>query len=249
MGELLRVGIINLMPAAEAYEAMLLGAFAQHRIAPIWIRLRSHGYASSDAEHLARHYVSYERAGALDGLILTGAPVEELAFEQVRYFAELRAILEHARSHVPSTLGLCWGGMALAHLLGIGKRRYDRKLFGVYPLDEHGGCAQSRHAGLDQQALRAAVERGIVRVIAGDSIVESADRRYLIHLGHPEYTPARLRFEYERDRALGREDVGEPYGVGPHAPSTPLPHGYVFFARWLAQIACASSRTSAPELR
>ncbi len=244
----LRVGIINLMPSAEAYEPMLLeplgagGSWVQ----PVWIRLASHGYHSSDAAHLARYYRPFAEVGPLDGLILTGAPVEELPFEEVRYFAELRGLLE--RAELP-TLGLCWGGMALAYLLGIGKVVYPRKLFGVYALDRYGPCAQSRHAGLDPVQLATAQAHGQLRVLSGDTILESREHRYLMHLGHPEYTPARLRFEYLRDRAAGREDVEPPHGVGSDAAFSPLPHGYAFFAYWLAQIAAKGARTSATESR
>ncbi|HEX5656233.1 MAG TPA: homoserine O-succinyltransferase [Polyangiales bacterium] len=232
----LRVGVINLMPSAEAYEPMLLEPLGRsaHWVEPIWIRLASHGYQSSDAAHLARHYRSFDEAGALDGLILTGAPVEELPFAEVRYFAELQGLLERARTSIPSTVGLCWGGMALAQLLGVGKVRFARKLFGVYPLEGFGPCAQSRHAGLDLTQLGEAEAHGSVRVLAGDTLVESTDGRYLMHLGHPEYTPARLRFEYLRDRELGRADVDPPLAVEDDASPSPLPHGITFFANWLA---------------
>jgi homoserine O-succinyltransferase len=241
----LRVGIINLMPSAEAYEPVLLEPLGsgERWVEPVWIRLASHGYQSSDAAHLARFYRGIEHAGALDGLILTGAPVEELPFEEVRYFPELRGVLERARTTIPRTLGLCWGGMALAQLLGVGKVRFARKLFGVYALEGFGPCAQSRHAGLDPVQLGDAEVRGQVRVLAGDTIVESVDGRYLMHLGHPEYTPARLRFEYLRDRELGRGDVGQPHGVSGAPPASPLPHGYAFFADWLERVDRDSSWT------
>jgi homoserine O-succinyltransferase len=234
----LRVGIINLMPAVEGYEPMLLEPLGRGGpwVEPVWLRLASHGYQSSDAKHLARHYRQFDDAGALHGLILTGAPVEELPFEEVRYFEELRGLLECARGSIASTLGLCWGGMALAHLLGIAKVRFARKLFGVYPLAGYGPCAQSRHAGLDLAQLAEADRRGLVRVLSGDTLLESRDRRYLMHLGHPEYTPARLRFEYLRDRELGRADVDPPGDVGCDAADAPLPHGYSFFAHWLASL-------------
>jgi homoserine O-succinyltransferase len=235
----LRVGVINLMPFAERYEPMLLEPLAatEHWVEPVWIRLASHPSRSTDPAHRARYYRSFAEAGTLDGLILTGAPVEELPFEQVRYFSELLSLLEQARATIASTLGLCWGGMALAQLLGIAKVRFARKLFGVYPLEGYGPCPQSRHAGLDREQLEAAARSGAVRVLSGETILESGDRRYLMHLGHPEYTPARLRFEYERDRALGRADVAPPHGVAVDAASSPLPHGYEFFARWLAHVA------------
>ncbi|MDB4974237.1 MAG: metA [Myxococcaceae bacterium] len=255
----LRIGIINLMPEAEAYEPMLLTplGLAAYTVEPVWLRLDSHGYASSDLSHLTRFY---RRASAvlantrLDGLIVTGAPVEELPFEQVRYWSELRELLSHAQSTLRSTLGLCWGGMALAKLLGLEKHSFARKLFGVYPLtpvpSRHPllrgsapfACAQSRHSGIAEAILSAAEQARIVRLLAhspeaGHSIFESEDRRFLVHLGHPEYTPARLGFEYRRDRELGRSDVPLPAGVDLAQPAAaPLPHGRDFFAAWLAEL-------------
>jgi homoserine O-succinyltransferase len=227
-------------------------------VEPVWIRLHTHSYASSDLLHLERWYVPFERALAegLDGLLLTGAPVEELAYDDVRYWSELREILLVARASIASTLGLCWGGMALGKLLGIEKAGYPHKLFGVYPLARraHGRalfddasdslvCAQSRHAGIDDAALEAVERAGMVHLLAhsaegGYTIFESADRRYLAHLGHPEYAPARLAFEYQRDRRLGRADVAAPHEVDlEHAEAVALPHGRRFLTGWLRELA------------
>jgi homoserine O-succinyltransferase len=262
-----RIGIINLMPAAELYEPMLLAPLAASEllVVPAWIRLHSHSYQSTDLAHLERWYVPFERALApgLSGLVLTGAPVEELAYEDVRYWGELAELLRVARHEVNSTLGLCWGGMALGKLLGIEKASFAHKLLGVYPLarctqgrvlfddtSESFDCAQSRHAGIDDAVLEAAERAGTVHLLAhsassGYTIFESTDRRYLAHLGHPEYTPARLAFEYQRDRQLGRSDVPPPWGVDlaqaePHA----LPHGRRFLTGWLREL--VQARRAAP---
>jgi len=133
----LRIGIINIMPRLEAYEPYLLDPLARHAevVEPVFVRLASHGYHSSDRAHLERFYRTFDAAiseAPLDGLIVTGAPVEELPFEQVHYLRELEDILGYARRHVVTTLGLCWGGLLIAHLLGIGKRVFARKLFGVF---------------------------------------------------------------------------------------------------------------------
>ncbi|MET0342088.1 MAG: homoserine O-succinyltransferase [Polyangiales bacterium] len=260
----LRVGVINLMPEAERYEAMLsrvLGRAAfhlpdardakdAHAVQPVWIRLRDARYASSDHDHLARTYRSFGETDddeKLDGLIVTGAPVETLPYEDVFYFRELATIAGAARTRGLPTLGLCWGGLALGKLLGIEKVRYAQKLFGVYPLRmrDDGStvhCAQSRHAGIDDAVLEHAEARGEVRLLAhgaqsGYSVFESADGLWTAHLGHPEYELARLVFEYRRDRAAGRTDVIAPVGVDltdpPRAPET---HGPRFFAAWLAKL-------------
>ena len=122
----LRIGILNIMPNADTYEFNLLFPLGRSilQIIPVWIRLATHNYNSTDKEHLDKLYVTFEQAVAdqvLDGLILTGAPVEEIAFEQVTYWDELTDIMNYARSHIASTMGICWGGLALAKHVGIEK--------------------------------------------------------------------------------------------------------------------------------
>src|SRR5512141_1515973 len=176
----LRIGIITLMPQAELYACHLLYPLGRSviQVEPVWIRLEGHQYKSSDKEHLKRYYVSFHDAIAeqpLDGLILTGAPVEELPFEQVTYWKELTTILRFARSNIPSTLGICWGALALAKMLEIEKMIYPMKVFGVFetrnldpshPItgdsDDEFLCPQSRHAGIDDLALERAADEGLV---------------------------------------------------------------------------------------
>jgi len=260
LGPTVRVGIINIMPRAESYERYLLAPLRQapHSARPIWIRLSTHAYSSSDAAHIARRYVTFEQAVAspgLDALILTGAPVEELAFDQITYWRELSEILAHARTHVRTTLGLCWGGLALAHLLGIQKRAFPRKLFGAFqhrrlpsggalPSGPDGPerfwCAHSRHSGIDDAELERAARAGTIRLLAhgddaGYTLFETPDHRYVMHLGHPEYEPARLVEEWERDAKLGRPDVAPPANLDLRAPvDVWREHRAALFANWLA---------------
>jgi homoserine O-succinyltransferase len=243
----LRVGIINIMPRLEAYEPLLLRRLADAPavVEPVFVRLESHDYKSSDHAHLDRFYRSFARAGRLDGLIITGAPVEEIEFEAVHYWTELVAIMQEARRAIRSTLGICWGGLALGALLGIPKVALPQKLFGVF---EHrllpgGGtarCAHSRHSGADDAALERAAAAGSVRLIAhapeiGYAIFASADHRFVAHLGHPEYEAYRLVFELERDRLAGRTDVPPPCGLDIEHPTTSWREDSdAFFAGWLA---------------
>jgi homoserine O-succinyltransferase/O-acetyltransferase len=278
LSEPLRVGIINIMPRAETYEPHLLRPLlsSQIRVEPIWIRLQSHGYSSSDIEHVRRRYLTFDellQRSPLDALILTGAPVEELPFEAVRYFGELRAILEHARSARVSTLGLCWGGLALGHLLGLPKVIFGKKLFGVFEqrrldaghglmqgLDEHFRCAHSRHSGIAAAELERARAAGQVRLLAhgpetGYTMFESVDGLLLAHLGHPEYPAERLLQEWQRDSALGRADIEPPRHFDltqPHASWQPHCDG--LFANWLGRIqrsrpALASAGSARPHAR
>jgi homoserine O-succinyltransferase/O-acetyltransferase len=253
----LRVGVLNVMPKAESYEPYLLRPLAHSEllVEPVWIRLESHSYTSSDAAHIERHYRTFGEAlgqGPLSGLILTGAPVEELDFESVHYWRELAQILEFARQRLKGTLGLCWGGLALAKLVGLDKESFPRKLFGVFQnrslsaqhpitgsFDDTFFCAHSRHSGISDRTLEDARDREIVNLLShgpetGYTIFESSDRRYLMHLGHPEYEANRLVHEWQRDRALCRTDVERPSNFDPDRPSnTWRSHRNELFSQWL----------------
>jgi len=263
----LRIGILNLMPKAESYEPYLLQPVRRSvlPVEPVLLRLTTHSYSSSDPDYITERYETIDRAlqhAPLDGLIVSGAPVEELPFEQVSYWPELRELLLRARYEVKGTLGLCWGGLALASLLGLEKQRYPLKLFGVFhnrnlaldgpflsDADDSFACAHSRHTGISDDAFVEAQDRGAVRLLAygretGYSIFESPDHRYLIHLGHPEYESARLVYEWKRDREA-RTDVLPPVNVDLGAPLTTWRgHRYALFDTWLRFIANSVSDTS-----
>jgi homoserine O-succinyltransferase len=260
----LRIGIINLMPRAELYEPYLLRPLTHADVPfePHWIRLASHGYAQSDSRHIEERYRSFEavqHSAALDGLIITGAPLEELEFSAVMCWRELAEILDFTRAHALPTLGLCWGGLALAWRLGLEKSHFPRKLFGVFELrrlgsahplltesDDVFACPQSRHAGISDLLLERAVDDGRVRLLAhaeapGYSIFESADGLYLMHLGHPEYDAARLIAEYRRDVAAARQDVRPPVDLDLDAPVTRWrSHRNEFFRHWLQRVRSAA---------
>ncbi len=257
---MLRVGVLNVMPKAESYEPYLLRPLAHSEllVEPVWIRLESHSYSSSNLAHIQQHYRSFAQVlteAPLSGLILTGAPVEELAFEAVHYWRELEQILNYARLNLRGTLGLCWGGLALARLLGLDKVLFPRKLFGVFQnrslssahpitgdFDDTFFCAHSRHSGISDVALEDASERGLVNLLShgpdtGYSLFESADRRFLMHLGHPEYEASRLVHEWVRDRALGRTDVERPANFDPERPSNVWrSHRNELFSQWLRSL-------------
>lgn len=253
----LRIGILNVMPKAESYEYSLLLPLGRSiiQIEPVWIRLKTHVYKTSDSAHIRNLYVTFEEAMTghpLDGLILTGAPVEELPFESVRYWDELCEVLSEARQKCASTLGICWGGLALAKMIGIEKVIFEKKLFGAFltrnterhhPItgdtDDMFWCPQSRHSGIENAVLERQQLAGNVRLLAyeersGYTIFESADQRYLMHLGHPEYEPERLLLEYARDRAQGRVDVDPPENIDLDQPmNTWRSHRNEFFSQWI----------------
>ena len=253
----LRIGILNIMPQAENYEFSLLYPLGRSvlQIEPIWIRLQTHKYASTDQNHLDKLYVSFEEAVArkkLDGLIVTGAPVEEIPFEQVTYWEEIQRVLRYSQKNIVSTLGLCWGALALAKHLGIDKVSFQQKLFGVFEtnnlnrdhritgdMDDVFWCPQSRHSGIADDVLERERDKGTVNLLAhskegGYVIFESADQRFLMHLGHQEYEPGRLIEEYNRDVRLGRKDVFPPKNVNLDKPANLWrAHRNEFFTQWI----------------
>ena len=227
----LRIGILNIMPLGKQYEFNLLHplGLSPLQIEPIWIRLKSHSYKTWDLEHLKNLYVHWEEAMSpmpLDGLIITGAPVEHLPFEKVNYWKELVSLIEESKLKCASTLGLCWAGFAMAYMAGVEKNNFNKKLFGVYPMrslvpghslmgtqDDEFLCPQSRHAGLSDIEMEKAEKNGKLRLLAhgekvGYTIFETPDQRQLMHLGHPEYNVDRLKSEMERDKKRG--DVPPP---------------------------------------
>jgi homoserine O-succinyltransferase len=256
----LRIGILNIMPQADTYEFNLLQPMGHSviQVEPVWIRLKMHAYTSTSQEHLKKLYISFQDSveqAKLDGLIITGAPVEEIPFEEISYWNEILRILKYARNNIPSTLGLCWGALALAKFLGIGKKMYDKKVFGVIPtrnldtmhritggMEDVFWCPQSRHSGVDDKVIERAESDGIVHALAyaeqgGYTIFESMDSRFLMHLGHPEYHSHRLVDEYLRDMKAGRGDVEPPVNVDLGNPVNRWRgHRTEFFSQWIKYI-------------
>jgi len=251
----LRIGILNIMPLGKQYEFNLLHplGLSPLQIEPIWIRLKTHSYKTWDINHLNNHYLTWEEANEqkfLDGLIITGAPVEHLDFEEVNYWKELVGIIYQARKICATTLGLCWAGFALAYLEGVNKKVFDKKLFGVYSLkslvpghplmgtqDDEFICPQSRFAGLPDFEMEKAEKEGKLNLLAhgdkvGYTIFETTDQKQLIHLGHPEYTVHRIISEINRDREKGDVPPPENFDVSLSKTSW-RSHRNLLFQQWL----------------
>ena len=252
----LRIGILNIMPLGEKYEFNILHPLGLSvlQLEPIWIRLESHNYKSWEPKHVDDIYVTYEEAmrdQPLDGLILTGAPVETIDYEDVHYWEEIKTILSDARKNIPSTLGLCWAGFVMAYLEGVKKLNYDHKLFGVFELknlapdhpiigelDDVFFCPQSRHAGMPDEAMEEASESGRLKLLAygpeaGYSIFSTTDDRFIAHTGHPEYNANRLAEEAKRD--LGNPEVPAPVNFDFNNPLNRWrSHRNIFFAQWVS---------------
>ena len=252
----LRIGILNIMPLGEKYEFNILHPLGLSvlQLEPIWIRLESHNYKSWEPKHVDDIYVTYEEAmrdQPLDGLILTGAPVETIEYEDVYYWEEIKTILSDARKNIPSTLGLCWAGFVMAYLEGVKKLNYDHKLFGVFELknlapdhpimgelDDVFFCPQSRHAGMPDEAMEEASESGRLKLLAygpeaGYSIFSTTDDRFIAHTGHPEYNATRLAEEAKRDH--GNPEVPAPANFDFNNPLNRWrSHRNIFFAQWVS---------------
>ena len=252
----LRIGILNIMPLGEKYEFNILHPLGLSvlQLEPVWIRLESHSYKSWEPKHVADIYVTYKEAmrdQSLDGLILTGAPVETVDFEDVYYWEEIKTILSDARKNIPSTLGLCWAGFVMAYLEGVKKINYDHKLFGVFELknlapdhpiigelDDVFFCPQSRQAGMPDEAMEEASESGRLKLLAygpeaGYSIFSTTDERFIAHTGHPEYNATRLAEEAKRDH--GNPEVPAPANFDFNNPlNLWRSHRNTFFAQWVS---------------
>ncbi len=259
----IKIGIINLMPKAEEYEHNLLVPLNKSslKVTLVFIRLKNHCYSSSNKEHLKKCYKYFEDVkDKLQGLILSPAPVEEIPFEKITYWEELKKILGYARKNYASTLGLCWGGLALAKLLDIKKTMFKKKLFGIYKttkldskhiimrdLDDEFYCPHSRHAGINDNLLEQTSNKGIINLLAysqdaGYYIFESCDKKFLINLGHPEYHTTRLVEEYIRDKNKGRTDVRPPENLHIDSPVNNWKlNGQEFFGGWTKSIFEAGS--------
>jgi len=260
----LRIGILNIMPEAEKYEISMVKLLTQQAIAVETVLIKSgiHAYKSSDSQHLEKYYLCFKDAiktKHLDGLILTGAPVETFTFESISYWNELLDIFNYAQQHIISTMGICWGGIAIGKYLGIDKTVFDEKIFGVFPsyclqknhwmTDKEKpefDCPHSRYAGWNENDLAEAEKNAGIRILAqsneaGPFIFESSDQRFIAHLGHPEYEASRIVFENERDRLNGLNHIPLHFDV--KKPVNTWEHNSMdFFGKWLEMISSKSAR-------
>lgn len=254
----LEILILNLMPTkieTETQFARLLGN------SPLQVHLefmhtRSHVAKNVSAEHLFTFYKTFDevREKKYDGMIITGAPVEHLPFEQVEYWDELCQIMEWSKSHVHSTLHICWGAQAgLYYHFGIQKYPLPEKLFGVFPhrveyknpillrgFDEVFMVPHSRHTEVQRADIEKIPELKIAAGSeeAGVYAVFTAGGHQVFLTGHSEYDPDTLKREYERDKALGLP-ISVPKNYFPDDDDTRPPivswrgHAHLLFSNWL----------------
>ena len=254
----LNVLILNLMPTKIVTETQLLRKLSN---TPLQIQvelLRTSSYRSrnTDSDHLESFYTTFEqvRTRRFDGMIITGAPVENMEFQQVDYWEELCEIMEWSKSHVHSTLHICWGAQAgLYYHHGIEKRSLPKKLFGVYetmvlkpssPLfrgfDDIFYAPNSRYTEVWKADILKVPELELVAYSpeAGVYAVKSQDSRQFFVMGHPEYDPDTLAREYWRDRNKGLDiAVPEHYFPGDNPDKPPVVRwrsaGQLLYTNWL----------------
>ena len=219
----LLIAVVNLMPTKVVTETQLIRLLAN---SPLQVQLElltlsTHKSKNADPLHMETFYRKFEevKEQRLDALIITGAPIETLSFNQVDYWDEIRQIMDFAKTNVFSTLYLCWGAQAgLFHHYGIEKRILDKKLFGVFPhrprdkkneltrgFDEEFYVPHSRWADSPREQIEAVSELKILADSeeAGVHIVASKDKRQIFLQGHFEYDWNTLKLEYERDVSRG----------------------------------------------
>ncbi|MDR0598395.1 MAG: homoserine O-succinyltransferase [Treponema sp.] len=256
----LKVGIVNLMPTTVDTEVQLLRLLGNSplQVDINLLRMGSHESRNAPPGHLERFYVNSDdiirQNVRFDGLIITGAPVETLPFEQVDYWGELAAALDYSTKNVWSTLHICWGAQAgLYYRYGIPKLELPRKLFGVFAhgvnerhtalfrgFDDEFLAPQSRHTESDRKAIAAAPELCVESETdeVGVFIVTAREGREIYVTGHLEYDPLTLDREYRRDRAKGLP-INVPCNYYPGNDPSKAPvvrwraHAHLFFGNWL----------------
>lgn len=216
----LKVAIVNLMPTRETTETQLLRLLGNTplQIEISLIRMENHLYKNTGSDYLDKYYIPSSELfkNKYDGMLITGAPVEQIAFEQVDYWEELCKIMDYAKGNVFSTLYLCWGAFAgLYHLHGIQKRPLEEKLFGIFmneratlnePLlrgfDDIFPIPQSRHTTINEEDIIIHPELSILAKSseAGVTLIKSTDNREIFMTGHLEYDTNTLSNEYWRDK-------------------------------------------------
>ncbi len=254
----LRLAILNLMPTKVVTETQLLRLLGNTplQVEVELLQMESHEARNTPAEHLLQHYSSFRRVRDqnFDGLIITGAPVEQLPFEQVDYWPELVELMDWAREHVYSTLYICWGAQAgLYHYYGVPKYDLPAKMFGVFEhtvnirferlargFDDTFYAPHSRHTEVRREDVLAVPELVLLSesAEAGVYIVLSADRRHVFVTGHSEYDPLTLQGEYVRDVGRGLPiAVPRNYYPGDDPSRPPVvrwrSHASLLFANWL----------------
>ena len=254
----LKIVILNLMPLKVTTETDLIRLLSNTplQIEVSFMKLKSHTPKNTPIEHMMMFYRDFEqmRNEKFDGMIITGAPVEMLDFEQVNYWDEMKTIFSWARTHVTSTLYICWAAQAgLYFHYGIPKYPLPKKMFGIfrqYPLlpqlpifrgfDDVFEMPHSRHTDIHRDDITAHPDLTLIADSdeCGASIVMARGGREFFITGHLEYAPNTLDKEYRRDKDI-RDDVELPvnYYLNDDPSQKPIvswrAHANLFYSNWI----------------
>ena len=254
----LEILLLNLMPKKIETETQLSRLLGN---TPLQINLelmcmKSHQSLNTAEQHLRAFYRTFDelRERTFDGMIITGAPVEQMAFEEVDYWPELCEIMEWSKTHVHSTFHICWGAQAgLYYHYGIEKQPLERKLFGVFPhrseyresmllrgFDDTFMVPHSRHTTVRREDIEAVPSLQILASSedAGVCIVRNRQGRQFFMMGHSEYDARTLENEYLRDVKAGKPiDVPKNYYPGDDPSKEPVVswrgHANLLYSNWL----------------
>ena len=219
----LAICILNLMPVKQDTELQLLRSLSNTplQVDVTFMKMNSHVSLNTSMTHLNKFYNTFDelRGKQYDGLIITGAPVEQIPFEEVDYWPELCEIMEWSKTHVTSTFHICWGAQAgLYYHFGLNKVLLPQKLFGVFshkvsnrrvPLvrgfDDYFYIPHSRHTAVSAEEIHACKELMVMAESeeAGVLLAMAGDGRQIFVMGHPEYDRYTLHNEYMRDKEKG----------------------------------------------
>ena len=254
----LKIAIVNLMPTKIVTETQLARVLGN---TPLQVELEliqtaTHKSKNTSAEHMLSFYKNFSdiKDQKFDGMVITGAPVEHLPFEEVQYWDELCEIMEWSKTHVTSTLHICWGAQAgLYYHYGINKRPLDEKLFGIFPhikerprsillrgFDDTFMAPHSRHTTVAREDIEAVDELKILASSpeAGVYIVSTDKGRQIFVTGHAEYDADTLKKEYLRDKNAGLPiKIPKNYFPGDDDTKEPMvswrSHANLLFSNWL----------------
>lgn len=254
----LRVALLNLMPTKVETEIQLLRLLGNSPlyVEPTFLRMETHRSRHVAEEHLERFYTTLSsiQNESFAGMIITGAPVEHLEFEEVDYWEELQEILDFSLIHAKSNLYICWGAQAaLYHYFGVLKHPLGQKMFGIFrhtlrrpdlPLfrgfDDEFFAPHSRHTEIRREELGKVRQLEILSESdrAGVHVAGTRDGQCIFVTGHFEYDPLTLKREYERDREKGLPiALPENYFQDDDPAKPPVVrwrgHAHLFFANWL----------------
>ena len=219
----LQIIILNLMPLKEDTELQLLRALSNTplQVDVTFMKMNSHVSLNTSLTHLNKFYHTFDdlRMRKWDGMIITGAPVEQIPFEEVDYWEELCTIMDWSKTHVTSTFHICWGAQAaLYHHFGLDKVLLEKKLFGVFehkvlnrkvPLvrgfDDYFFIPHSRHTTTPMEAIHNCEALMILAESeeAGVLLAMAEEGKQIFVMGHPEYDRMTLKNEYFRDKEKG----------------------------------------------